>query len=70
MNDLEKRKMDDDTLRGLKRTIDGFNEVCFKKVSPTLAESFANVFPIPKPRRGEESNDGKKLYGRKALDVE
>ena len=68
MADLKNQNMSEDQLRGLKHTIDGFNEMLFKKVSPGLAESFENVFPQPKTKANKDHE--KKTYGRKAIDVE
>ena len=65
--------MSEEQLSGLKQTIDGFNEICFKKISPSLAESFEHVFPQPKTGKekfGASATEGKKLFGRKAIDVE
>ena len=71
MNDHEQKNMSEEQLSDLKHTIDGFNEICFKKISPSLAESFEHVFPQPKTGKEKMSTiDKKKLFGRKAIDVE
>ena len=66
--------MSEEQLSGLKQTIDGFNEICFKKISPSLAESFEHVFPQPKTRKakfgGGVESEGKKMAGKNAIDVE
>ena len=54
MNDHEKKNLSEEQLGALKNTIDGFNEICFRKVASSLAESFEQVFPQPKNKKKEE----------------